>query len=238
MSRFAHALRASLEDASVSQDAPVETVEDTVIDVSADPAKAAEAAAEAAAAAGEAAEAAADAGEAAEAAAEAAGAAGEAAAAVIEVPAVVSADEVVVDNSDSLDEAVEEVAEAEVAVDEEQQKVDELEEAAAGLESIQNLLREAQQTGGLTKQAATMATIAVESYTARLGLDEPVMASLESFGGSSTRLAATKTFDGADRREAAHHLGRHHQVPDQHQEQGVGVHQAPVRRHRAPEGSR
>lgn len=187
MSRFAHALRASLEDASVDQAAPVETAEDTVIDVSADPAKAAEAAAAAAAEAGEAAEAAADAAADAAEAAEAASAED-----VIEVPAVVSADEVVVDNSDSLDEAVEEVAEAEVAVDEEQQKVDELEEAAAGLESIQNLLREAQQTGGLTKQAATMATIAVESYTSRLGLEEPIMASLESFGGSSTRLAATK----------------------------------------------
>lgn len=120
-----------------------------------------------------------------------AGNAGDAGAAE-EAPAVIdNADDVVVDGSDSAEEAVADANAAGAEADVIEEQKDELEEAATGLESIYNELVLAQQKGGLTRQGARMATLAIESYTVRTGDDEPVMASLENFGGDDTRLRAT-----------------------------------------------
>lgn len=108
-----------------------------------------------------------------------------------ELPAVVSADDVIVDTTDSVENAIAEADDAEEAVDENIEQSEELEEAAEGLESIRDLMIEAQQRGGLSLQAARMANIAVESYAARIGIQSAIMPSMESFGGSSTRLRAT-----------------------------------------------
>ena len=104
---------------------------------------------------------------------------------------VADTDSVVVDGSDSAEEAVSDANAAEAEADSTADQKDELAEAAAGLESIYEMMAAAQQNGGLTRQNAHLATIAVESYTARCGETEPVMASLENFGGDSTRLRAT-----------------------------------------------
>jgi len=108
-----------------------------------------------------------------------------------DVAVIENTDAVIVDTSDSAEEAVSDANQAEAEVDAVEEQKEELEEAATGLESIYDMMVAAQQNGGLSRQAAQMATIAVESYTHRCGDAGPVMASLENFGGDSTRLRAT-----------------------------------------------
>lgn len=142
--------------------------EDSVIDV--------------AAAAGEAAEEAADAaGEAADAASDAADAAGEAAEAVAEA----------VEAAEDDNEALSQMDSAEAAADAADADVEELEGAAAGLESIYDYLADATQNGGLNRQAAQAVTLAAEAYAERIGLPSTGIASLESFGGDSSKVRAT-----------------------------------------------
>lgn len=200
MSRFTNALRVALEeiaeDLDGSQAPAADAAEDTVVDVAAEPAAADDAAAanvEVVDAADDAAAAADRAADAADAAAGAAADASAAAADAADAVEVVSAsdDNVIVDTSDSAEDAVAEAAAAEDDVQDTVEQTEELEEAAAGLESIYNMLAAAQQKGGLTPQAAKAATIAVESYTRRVGIDTPVMMGLESFGRDSSRMRAT-----------------------------------------------
>lgn len=110
-----------------------------------------------------------------------------------EVTVVIDADEVIVDNSDSLEEAIADTAAEEDELDDEAAKVEVLQDAAQGLESILNVLSDAQQRGGLTRETAQMAHLALESIAKEWGgTSGDLMYSVESFGGSSTRLDATR----------------------------------------------
>lgn len=73
-----------------------------------------------------------------------------------------------------------------------EEAVEELEEVKAGLESIVAELETAVRDGGLNGQAAQFLQLGVEAYTVRLGLETRMIPSLESFGGATDKLAATK----------------------------------------------
>lgn len=92
---------------------------------------------------------------------------------------------------DTAEAAVADAGEAEAEVDAAEDATDQLEESAQGLEAIYDFLRDAQQKGGLSRQAAQAVSIAVEAYTKPLGYDEPIMPSLEHFGADAARLKAT-----------------------------------------------
>lgn len=96
----------------------------------------------------------------------------------------------VIEEPELIDQATEEVAEAEAEVAADEEVVEQLDEAAATLESIYDSLQDIREEG-LTPQAARFATLAVESVTKNLGIDDPVMPSLESFQGHSRRVEAT-----------------------------------------------
>lgn len=108
----------------------------------------------------------------------------------------VSADEYVVSGDaesgdDTAEAAVADAGEAEAELDAVEDQTDQLEESAAGLEAIYDMLLDAQQKGGLNRQAAQAVSIAVEAYTKPLGYDDPIMPSLEHFGADTARLKAT-----------------------------------------------
>jgi len=90
-------------------------------------------------------------------------------------------DEVVVDNSDSLEEAIEETAAAETALNDNVEQVEELDEAAAGLESIYIALQEMGQGKKVDSTAIRATNLAIESYAARVGLNDSLNVSVESF---------------------------------------------------------
>lgn len=102
---------------------------------------------------------------------------------------------------DNNEEAIAESAEIEELDDataEGEQQVEEYEQAAATLESLVEALQEAQQNGGLTRQAAQFYQIGFESVGVRLtgrpfqnAHGEAAMPSLESFGGTMRRDQAT-----------------------------------------------
>lgn len=73
-----------------------------------------------------------------------------------------------------------------------EEAVEELEEVKAGLESIVSELEIAVRDGGLNAQAAQFLQLGVEAYTVRLGMETRMIPSLESFGGTTEKLAATK----------------------------------------------
>lgn len=70
------------------------------------------------------------------------------------------------------------------------------EEAEADLETVEQLQEVAEdsveQGEGLSEQSAEIAEIAIESIHARLGISRRVIPSLESFGSSNSRVAATR----------------------------------------------
>lgn len=92
----------------------------------------------------------------------------------------------------SLEAGILEVQEAAAPVAETETAIDELTEVAEGLEEIADAVEAAVEDGGLATGAAEMLTLATESYTRRLGLESAPVASLESFGGASNRLQATR----------------------------------------------
>ncbi len=92
----------------------------------------------------------------------------------------------------SLEAGILEVQEAAAPVAETETAIDELTEVAEGLEEIADAVEAAVEDGGLSTGAAEMLTLATESYTRRLGLESAPVASLESFGGASGRLQATR----------------------------------------------
>lgn len=100
--------------------------------------------------------------------------------------------EVMVDGEETVEGKMAEVDEAEAEVETEEEAGEELEEAAEGLESIANQIEASLEDGGLTPGEAVYMNIAVESYTNRLGIAAPIVASQESFGGSSDRLTSTQ----------------------------------------------
>lgn len=73
-----------------------------------------------------------------------------------------------------------------------EEAVEELEEVKAGLESIVSELEIAVRDGGLNAQAAQFLQLGVEAYTVRLGMETRMIPSLESFGGTTEKLVATK----------------------------------------------
>ena len=124
-----------------------------------------------------------------DAAAAAAADAAAAAAAAVDTPAAEPAAEIA--DPDTLEADLTEAAAAEQTVDESNDAIAELEEVQTGLESICAKLEAEIAAGGLTPQAAEFMTLSVEAYTNRLGVDAAVP-SLESFGGQTSRLEATK----------------------------------------------
>lgn len=113
--------------------------------------------------------------------------------AVEAAPAVESPsyEEVAVDDSD-LNEALADQAEAEGEVKEVEETHDQLKRAADSLESIALSMESALNDGGLHPQAAKFMQIAVESQLNAIGVEQPVIPSLESFGGMSARMRATQ----------------------------------------------
>ncbi len=94
---------------------------------------------------------------------------------------------------DSLEAGLSEVREIEAETDTATEAAGELEAVAAGLESIYASMKESMEGGGLTHQAAEFMHIAVESYSARLGMsDVAIVPSLESFGGMTARTESTR----------------------------------------------
>lgn len=102
-----------------------------------------------------------------------------------------SYEEVAVDDSD-LNEALADQAEAEGEVKEVEETHDQLKRAADSLESIALSMESALNDGGLHPQAAKFMQIAVESQLNAIGVEQPVIPSLESFGGMSARMRATQ----------------------------------------------
>ena len=97
-----------------------------------------------------------------------------------EVEAVVS-EELDTETVEATEEAAAEADEAESTVNEGAEKVEELEEAAAGLESIHDLLASAIEKGKIHRDTVTFANIAIESYASRVGYGDELNMSTESF---------------------------------------------------------
>ncbi len=97
-----------------------------------------------------------------------------------EVEAVVS-EELDIETVEATEEAAAETEEAAAVVEEGAEKVEELEDAAAGLESIHDLLAGAIEKGKIHRDTVTFANIAIESYAARVGYGDELNMSTESF---------------------------------------------------------
>jgi hypothetical protein len=101
-------------------------------------------------------------------------------------------EDAVLNGEDTVEGELLEVAEAQEEVEGDEEAIDELEEAADGLGEVAETVEASMEDGGLSPQAARFMQLAVESYTGRLGVDAPVVTSMESFGGTSGRLSATQ----------------------------------------------
>ena len=93
---------------------------------------------------------------------------------------------------ETVDSEVMEVTEAEGAVQEQEEAVDQLEEAAATLESIYESVQASLENGGLSAESAVYLNHAVSATLRSVGVDKQVLPSLESFGGATGKLQATK----------------------------------------------
>lgn len=93
---------------------------------------------------------------------------------------------------ETVDSEVMEVTEAEGQVQEQEEAVDQLEEAAATLESIYNSVQASLENGGLSAESAVYLNHAVSATLRSVGVDKQVLPSLESFGGATGKLQATK----------------------------------------------
>lgn len=80
----------------------------------------------------------------------------------------------------------------EMTMDDGADAIEESEDVAAGLEAIAASLQASLEDGGLHPQAAEFMSHAVSAYTSRLGIEQHITPSLESFGGHSARHDATK----------------------------------------------
>ena len=104
-----------------------------------------------------------------------------------------SASETVLDNAESAETEMLEVADAEVEGEEREEQVEEAGEVVEALESIAQVLKVSAANGGLDKHAAAILGIATEHLYTRVGMKATKSApSLESFGGTSTRIGATQ----------------------------------------------
>jgi hypothetical protein len=93
---------------------------------------------------------------------------------------------------ETVDSEVMEVTEAEGEVKEQEEAVDQLEEAAATLESIYQSVQASLENGGLSAESAVYLNHAVSATLRSVGVDRQVLPSLESFGGATGKLQATK----------------------------------------------
>lgn len=92
---------------------------------------------------------------------------------------------------DSMEAELIAVQEAADEAEEAAEIAEELDEVAEGLESIFDHMEATMEDGGLEPGAAAALNLAVEAHTRRLGVTQPLMASMESFGGQSDRASAT-----------------------------------------------
>lgn len=100
--------------------------------------------------------------------------------------------EVLEGGADSMEEGLLQAQEVEAEVTENEQALADAEEVAEGLESIAASLESYVRDGGLDAKGADMLNQAALAYTRRLGMSRPVTASVESFGGATSRVSATQ----------------------------------------------
>lgn len=93
--------------------------------------------------------------------------------------------------ADSMEASLLEAQQVEAEVAENEQALDEAQDVAAGLEAIANDLEAFVKDGGLDAKGAVMMQRAVNAYTSRLGFAKAPVASVESFGGATSRITAT-----------------------------------------------
>jgi hypothetical protein len=102
---------------------------------------------------------------------------------VVEAPA---------DNANSLETDLIEVADSGADIAEVQGEAEETSAVMEALDGIALCLGEAAKNGGLDRHSAQAVGIATEALYARVGIKRASFPALESFGGTSTRAAATK----------------------------------------------
>ena len=93
--------------------------------------------------------------------------------------------------AESLETDLIEVQEEEAAASEHETLIEEAVETAEALESIAVAMEAAAQNGGLSKDAANVVSLALESVYKNVGLSAPTGFALESFGQTSSRVGAT-----------------------------------------------
>ena len=93
--------------------------------------------------------------------------------------------------ADSMEQGILDAQQVEAEVAENEQALAEAQEVATGLEAIANDLDAFAKDGGLDSKGAVMMRRAVNAYTAQLGFKTPPVASVESFGGATSRVTAT-----------------------------------------------
>ena len=96
------------------------------------------------------------------------------------------------DNAESLETDLIEVTEEAAAQSDEAAQTEEAGEVVEALESIAEAMKLSAANGGLDKHAAHAIGIATEHMYQRVGLKTSSMPALESFGGTSSRVGATK----------------------------------------------
>lgn len=90
-----------------------------------------------------------------------------------------------------LETSVYEIREEASEIDGAEDAISEMSDVADGLEAIAASMEASMKEGGLDPVAARMMHHALESYTTRVGYEQPVALGLESFGGRTSRREAT-----------------------------------------------
>lgn len=104
-----------------------------------------------------------------------------------------SVDESVLETTAEVSEGSMEVSDAANETEQLITAVEEAVEDASTVERIQEVAEASVEEGeGLSEQAAEITEVAIESIHARLGISKRVMPSMESFGSSNSRVAATR----------------------------------------------
>lgn len=110
-------------------------------------------------------------------------------------PAMVNDAPVYHESDESVNEAVAEVDQAEIEQTEIEDDVESLGEARIALERYSEILHRGIDNGGVSRETAEVITFGMEQYNTMLGVtseEEELVPSLEAFGGSGSRMEATK----------------------------------------------
>jgi hypothetical protein len=78
------------------------------------------------------------------------------------------------------------------SLDEADRDYNDLVEAHAAIEGYVELMQLGAENGGITPMTAAAIRVGIESWEQKLGLEKPIVASVESFGGTSSQLHATQ----------------------------------------------